>query len=141
MVQDEKHITCTSESEPDESLEPPPSKRPNSQVWNTYTEILQESGAHVIEENRNDELEIYMAEHLVPIEHDSCYKWWANNCNRSPCMAKLAIKYLSAPPTSVQSERLFSVASHVYDEKRNRLAPEKAEMLLFIKSNFKFCNI
>ena len=29
----------------------------------------------------------------------------------------------------------------VYDEKRNRLAPEKAEMLLFIKSNFKFCDI
>ena len=34
------------------------------------------------------------------------------------------------------SERLFSGAGDVYDDKRNRLAPEKAEMLLFIKNNF-----
>ena len=31
---------------------------------------------------------------------------------------------------------LFSGAGDVYDDKRNRLAPEKAEMLLFIKNNF-----
>lgn len=28
----------------------------------------------------------------------------------------------------------------VYDDKRNRLAPQKAEMLLFIKNNFKLCS-
>ena len=52
-------------------------------------------------------------------------------------MAKLALKYLSAPPTSVPSERLFSIAGDVYDERRNKLSPE---MLLFIKTNYKFVN-
>ncbi|KAJ4922865.1 hypothetical protein JOQ06_021327 [Pogonophryne albipinna] len=49
--------------------------------------------------------------------------------------AKVARKYLSAPCTSTDSERLFSAASHVLDEKRNRLMADKAEKLLFIKNN------
>ena len=35
----------------------------------------------------------------------------------------------------LESERLFSAASNIMDEHRNRLSPEKAEMLLFIKNN------
>ena len=46
-------------------------------------------------------------------------------------MTKLVIKYLTAPPTSVPSEFLFSVVGDVYYEKQTLLAPEKAEMLLF----------
>ena len=51
-------------------------------------------------------------------------------------LSQLARRYLSAPSTSVVSERLFSVAGDIYDEKRNRLAPERAEMLLFINKHF-----
>ncbi|KAI5100194.1 hypothetical protein C0J45_9180 [Silurus meridionalis] len=47
----------------------------------------------------------------------------------------LARKYLSAPCTSTDSERLFSAAAHVLYVKRNRLHCDKAEMLLFIKKN------
>ena len=46
-----------------------------------------------------------------------------------------AAKFLCAPSTSVDSERLFSVASNIIDAKRNRLDGERAEMLIFLKKN------
>ena len=76
---------------------------------------------------------------LIFFGRETSLVWWANNMKRFPYLAKIVLKYLSAPPTSVPPERLFSGAGNIYDEKRNRLAPEKAEMLLFIKNNFKLC--
>ncbi len=66
---------------------------------------------------------------------ESPLQFWKNNMSRFPALAQAARKYLSAPCTSVDSQRLFSAASNVIDEKRNRLMCEKAEMLLFIKKN------
>ena len=53
-----------------------------------------------------------------------------------PCTARVAQCYLSAPPTSVAGERLFSAAGNLYCDQRTQLAPERAEMLLFIHENF-----
>ena len=62
--------------------------------------------------------------------------WWAESKGWFLTLAKLAMKYLSAPPESAPSERLSSSAGDIYDEKRNRLVPDRAEMLLLIKNNF-----
>ena len=53
-------------------------------------------------------------------------------------VAKVAQRYLSVPPTSVASERLFSAAGDIYSNQRTHLAPEHAEMLLFVCENFKY---
>jgi len=50
----------------------------------------------------------------------------------------VAQRYLSVPPTSVASERLFSAAGDIYSDQRTQLAPERAEMLLFVRENFKY---
>jgi len=55
-----------------------------------------------------------------------------------PRTARVAQRYLSAPPTSVASQRLFSAAGDLYSDQRTQLAPERAEMLLFIRENFKY---
>ena len=47
----------------------------------------------------------------------------------------MAAKFLCAPCTSVDSERLFSSVSNVLDEKRNRLSAGNVEMLIFLKKN------
>lgn len=53
-------------------------------------------------------------------------KYWNENKDRLPQFAKATRKYLSAPPTSVDSEHLFIAVSHVDDEKRNRIVCDDA---------------
>ena len=47
----------------------------------------------------------------------------------------MVYKYLSAPPSSVDSERMFSAAGRIYMENRNKLAPDHAEQLVFLMKN------
>jgi len=56
-----------------------------------------------------------------------------------PRTAKLPSDSCQHPPphTSVGSERLFSAAGDMYSDQRMQLAPERAEMLLFIREK---CN-
>lgn len=61
--------------------------------------------------------------------------WWKNRQNVYPYLSKLARQYLACPPSSVPSERLFSSAGLIYDEKRSRLSAETAERLMFLKHN------
>ncbi len=46
---------------------------------------------------------------------------------------------LSAPCEIVDSERLFSAASHLLEEKWNRPTCDNAEMLIFVKNSKKTC--
>lgn len=44
----------------------------------------------------------------------------------------------NAPPSSVNSERLFSAVAVIYTEDRNRLLPDNIEMLIFLMKNIKY---
>lgn len=67
--------------------------------------------------------------------HEDPLAWWHDNCKNFPFLAELARIYLACPSTSVASERLFSGAGMIYDEKRSKLSPERAQKLLFLKHN------
>ena len=49
-------------------------------------------------------------------------------------------KFLTAPPTSTDVERLFSAAGLIASDHRGRLAPETLEKLLFLRENILVCN-
>ena len=66
--------------------------------------------------------------------------YWKNNEQSKPLLAKLARRFLCAPPGSVPSERLFRTAGYIADGKRNRLLPDKFEMLLFLNKNLLLLN-
>ena len=118
----------------------PSPKRPCTDLWQSFSEILEEAGASPTEFNPELDIDKYLSEPLIAFHRSNCYTWWTENSTRFPALAKLAQRYLSAPATSVPSERLFSGAGEVYYDQRNRLAPERAEMLLFIKNNFSLIN-
>lgn len=66
--------------------------------------------------------------------------WWKVNAVKYPKLGKLVWKYLSAPATSVPSERLFSEVAAISDARRSRLKPEKVETILFIRGNVPIFN-
>ncbi|XP_026736461.1 zinc finger BED domain-containing protein 4-like [Trichoplusia ni] len=67
--------------------------------------------------------------------------WWSVHRGEFKVLSPIVRRFLSAPTGSVPSEQLFSSAGLIYEPLRNRLEPEKAAILLFIKYNapiFKF---
>ena len=62
-------------------------------------------------------------------------EYWKENATQFPSLAAVATRYLCAPCSSVDSERLFSAVANVLDENRNRLSADRVEMLIFIKKN------
>ncbi|KAI2655629.1 Zinc finger BED domain-containing protein 4 [Labeo rohita] len=76
----------------------------------------------------------YLAEKTIATS-DNPYQYWGVNKYRLPCLAATATKYLCAPCTSVESERVFSTVFNIVDEKRNRLTAERTEMLVFMRKN------
>ena len=57
---------------------------------------------------------------------------------RFPTLCHTAKRYLSAPPTSVPSERLFSTPGDTFSETRSCLNADDMERLVFLKANAAF---
>jgi len=65
-------------------------------------------------------------------------KWWRDQSKYIPNLWKLASEILTIPATSAQSERVFSIASLVVDQKRARIKSENVNMQVFLKDNPEF---
>ena len=81
-------------------------------VWATLQRIAEESDSHSASSKSTNaevtaEVAAFFGEPLLAIKEDPLV-WWRVNQSRLPTPAKLAQRYLSAPPSSVQSERIFS---------------------------------
>ncbi|KAM4559372.1 zinc finger BED domain-containing protein 4 [Odontesthes bonariensis] len=101
-----------------------------------FDEILQENDPDPPRQTSAtaQQLDCYLSEVLIP-RSDDPLTYWRTNRGRFPALARMARRYLAAPCTSTDSERLFSAASNVLNERRNRLTCDKAEKLLFVKKN------
>ena len=87
-------------------------------------------------ETINKEIEKYCLLPLQPKTSDP-FQWWSHNKDSFPELWKIANKMLCAPPSSIESERLFSIGGNVYTPHRNRLTPEIGEQLMFLNFNLR----
>ncbi len=78
-----------------------------------------------------------MSEVLIDYNYDPL-KWWKENENRYPLIAKLARQYLYIPASSASSERTFSTAGQIVTKKRNCLSAENVNLLVFLSRNRQF---
>ena len=75
------------------------------------------------------------------IKEAEVLSWWNPNKKRYTHMARIARRYFLAPPSSVYSERLFSEAGNLYEQKRNQMPPKTGIKIYFFITTWKSKNI
>ena len=81
-----------------------------------------------IEDKVQREIRKYIAEDKTS---ENPLTWWKVNGFRYPILSELVKKYLCILATSVPSERAFSKAGHIVNDKRACLLPDSVNMLVF----------
>ena len=76
----------------------------------------------------------YLAEPCESLSTDPL-SYWARKESVWPDLSLEAQRLLSCPPTSVESERVFSHAGDIVGPHRTRLLPWRVEQLTFLKVN------
>lgn len=102
-------------------------------MWSFYSKIMKKTTPY--KSSSAEEVDTYLKEPLQQPTAD-IFSYWKNN-QTFPHLKKLAVKFLCVPPATVFSERLFSSAGIVCDQKRSRLDPERVRMLVFLNKNLK----
>ena len=116
-------------------------KQSSSTLWSLFDEMLADSTdcTEGEDQSRNTAeimVDMYLKEPvLARSEQIHPLTYWLGKKTLWPCLVDLACKYLSIPPSLVPSESLFSSAADIVLQERNRILPDKAEMLLFLKKN------
>lgn len=102
-----------------------------------YKEFLQEHAAKqggASSTVTQIQIETYLAVKTIH-RSESPFEYWGKNKEWFPSLATTAAKFLSTPSTSVDSESIFSTASIILNEKRNRLSGDHVETPIFLKKN------
>jgi len=89
---------------------------------------------------RNTKIDAYLALPLLDRKADPM-AWWSVHRRNFRVLAVVTRRYLSAPPSSVASEQLFSGAGNIVTDKRCKLSADKTEMLLALKYNLPLVNL
>ena len=120
---------------------PPPAKRPRQDAPTTtpqqqLSSMWRKVVAPASTVSRPDSLasEVLQYKGAEQPEDDDILKWWRDE-SRFPLLSKAARRYLSAPATSVDSERIFSASGNIFSDKRTRLSAKNLETLVFLNVN------
>lgn len=110
----------------------------SSSLFEDHMKLVQKTWRKTAEQGTGTDLPDQLALYLrAPAEHDmseSPLKYWHNMNPAAPELSAIAVKYLTAPSTSVPSERLFSKAGSILTQERNRLKGKMLGKLLFLQS-------
>jgi len=106
-------------------------------VLNRSEEELTEAASvgRNVGEMKQSELSRYTAHASIDALGDAIM-WWHDNEHIFPGLARLARKFLSAPCSSVPSERLFSSAGNFAQKRRHRLDPDSLEREVLLHHYF-----
>ena len=93
-------------------------------------DVTPDDGQDLTRNYHKVELERYLPDPLIHKSEAPLLQWKRNEEYYSNLLP-IVLKYLSAPPSSIHSERLFSTAVNVFEEKRSSLRPENGVINCF----------
>lgn len=93
--------------------------------------------AYALEHKTNNTLQfkLYEKENRTPLS------FWMDEGKEWPTIQPLAVRIFHLCCTSCESERAFSALGFIHSKQRNRLKPERADKLAFIKGNCKIAAV
>jgi hypothetical protein len=86
------------------------------------------------QDDTKDEVQRYLSQD-VEDAHTKPSAWWKLNSHTFPTLSAFAKDVLSAPATSVSTERTFSFCRDVISVRRSSLSPSTFSALMFLKIN------
>ena len=87
-----------------------------------------------------DELELYLKTGKKDDDDPgTLLEWWKTKASLFPRLAILAKRVLAIPATSANSERNFSRAGIIVNDKRSQISPENVDHSLVIHNYFLVC--
>ncbi|KAL1493817.1 hypothetical protein ABEB36_009503 [Hypothenemus hampei] len=99
-----------------------------------YIDINENQNNNNCEQQFKIELELYKNSNNI---NGDILKWWQQNEKKYPLLSNFARKVLCIPASSAASERSFSLANRVLEERRSNLKGENLDAILFLHSKHK----
>lgn len=127
--------------EPEESETQPDAEKVTT-IWEKMAERMKRKSVSVPSGSGSSmevALNMYCSEEVIPLRGNGSdpFEYWHQKKSLWPKLAALAAKYLSVPPGSVYSERLFSSSGLIDCPNRARLTGDHLEQLTMLKVNAK----
>ena len=107
-------------------------RKKESSLWEDFDK--DDSDSPVVTTEAERELEQYLSISRL-LHSDNPLQFWVSHGVHFPNLAPLTKKLLAIPPTSAESERVFSCAGNVVVPTRTCLDPDKVKMLVFLNRN------
>ncbi|XP_026470000.1 zinc finger BED domain-containing protein 4-like [Ctenocephalides felis] len=123
------------EAENNEPLSVPSNPNIDDEIWENFdmrvVQTIEQTSISLPERLLQEYINLpYLNRKQDPVQ------FWEERKNIYPALYKMAKKYLCIPASSVPSERLFSKAGMLTNQRRNRLQPNKLNQLLFLNSYY-----
>ena len=143
MVEEEKQQMVITSNEVQPPLDPPTKKAKQEKkgLMSILEDVIKSSASNTFPPSDSARK---MAEIKKDMNNYLCLElecsenplhWWHDRKRHFPHLSLMARKYLCVPATSVQSERAFSVAGYIVNEKRSCLLPDNVNTLVFLAAN------
>ena len=133
----EENNDDTVEVEEEVYKEPAYKKRSLSTFWEAFDMNVSSKPAkeETFKTIHEAELKRYLSYPMLKRDSDPLAWWIGTGMVSYPNLFRIAMKHLIIPATSVPSERVFSLAGQIITERRNRLDPDMANMLIMLHQN------